>query len=355
MKVVVYLHHPAQFHLFKHVISRLLSHGHEVAVFATKKDVLEDLLKEAKIPYRNFVPRGKKDNKFSTFVSMIRQDLGLFGHCLLHRPDLMIGTSAEIAHVGFILRIPNIFVNEDDVSVVPLVGKVIHPFARHLLAPDVCNTGDPGKTITYRGYHELAYLHPDLFQPDRNIANRYVDSGKRYFLLRFAKLTAHHDTGIRGINASIAGRLIEMLQPHGKIYITSERELEPEFEPYRLPIRSTDMHHVLAFSSIYIGDSQTMAAEAGCLGVPFIRCNDFVGRIGYLKDLEDHYQLGFGIRPSEEDKLYATLQSLLDNTGLQEEWKRRRTHMLSEKIEVASFFTSLIENYPASVNEVTKP
>lgn len=55
------------------------------------------------------------------------------------------------------------------------------------------------------------------------------------------------------------------------------------------------MHHVMAFASLYIGDSQTMAAEAGVLGVPFVRFNDFVGSIGYLRELEDKYELGYGI------------------------------------------------------------
>ena len=49
-----------------------------------------------------------------------------------------------------------------------------------------------------------------------------------------------------------------------------------------MAIDPSDMHQVMAHASLYIGDSQTMAAEAGVLGVPFIRCNDFVGRIGYL-------------------------------------------------------------------------
>ena len=39
----------------------------------------------------------------------------------------------------------------------------------------------------------------------------------------------------------------------------------------------------VAFASLYIGDSQTMAAEAGVLGVPFVRFNDFVGRLGESK------------------------------------------------------------------------
>ena len=354
MKIVVYLHHPAQFHLFKHVIKNLLERNHAVKVFATKKDVLEDLLKEAGIPYTNFVPKGKKDNKLSTAVSMLRQDFGLFKYCLFNRPDLMIGTSAEIAHVGFILGIPNIFVNEDDVSVVPLVGKVIHPFALHLLAPDVCDTGNRTKTISYPSYHELAYLHPDVFVPDKNIAAKYIDTTQTAFLIRFAKLTAHHDTGIKGIDSEIAEQIINILEPHGKVYITSERALEPQFEKYRLAIRSADIHHVMAFSDIYIGDSQTMAAEAGCLGVPFIRCNDFVGRIGYLRDLEDHYRLGFGIRPSDPVKLIHTLKEILNFPNRKQEWASRKNSMLSAKIELSSYITKMIENYPESVLKKTK-
>jgi len=353
MKVVVYLHHPAQFHLFRHVIKRLDNRGHQVTVFATKKDVLEDLLRESGIPYHNFVPGGRKDNKVSTALSILKQDFGLFLHCLRDRPDLMIGTSAEIAHVGFVLRIPNIFVNEDDVTVVPLVGKIIHPFAKFLLSPEVCNTGAPRKTITYKGYHELAYLHPSLFSPSRETASRYVDLNKPYFLIRFAKLTAHHDTGIKGIDASMAEKIIAQLLPHGNVYITSERELESQFEEYRLNIKSSDLHHVMAFCSLYIGDSQTMAAEAGCLGIPFIRCNDFVGRISYLKELEETYGLGYGIRPDNEKLLMTTISKLVQQTDKNTVWATKLERMLHDKIDVATYFTELIENYPESVKNIS--
>jgi predicted glycosyltransferase len=33
---------------------------------------------------------------------------------------------------------------------------------------------------------------------------------------------------------------------------------------------------------LYIGDSQTMAAEAAVLGIPSIRFNSFVGKLVYL-------------------------------------------------------------------------
>ena len=96
--------------------------------------------------------------------------------------------------------------------------------------------------------------------------------------MRFVSLTAHHDAGIKGINTSIAKKIIELLEPYGDIYITSERPLESDFEKYRLAINPLDIHHIMSFSNMLIGDSQTMAAEAGVLGVPYIRFNDFLFR-----------------------------------------------------------------------------
>ena len=127
----------------------------------------------------------------------------------------------------------------------------------------------------------------------------------------------------------------------------------------------------MVFASLYIGDSQTMAAEAGVLGVPFVRFNDFVGRIGYLRELEDVYELGYGIhatplttdspirrndgslQPSGVEELYKRVEALVAMPSEQRRnvWAERRTQMLSDKIDCAKFLTYFIENYPASVEE----
>ncbi|MEE1069231.1 MAG: hypothetical protein U0K81_02010 [Paludibacteraceae bacterium] len=131
------------------------------------------------------------------------------------------------------------------------------------------------------------------------------------------------------------------------------------------------MHHVMAFASLYIGDSQTMAAEAGVLGVPFVRFNDFVGRIGYLRELEDIYELGYGIhatplteespirradgseQPSGVEQLYARVEQLVAMPAEQRRtvFAARREKMLAEKIDCAKFLTWFIENYPASAQQ----
>ena len=120
-----------------------------------------------------------------------------------------------------------------------------------------------------------------------------------------------------------------------------------------------DMHHVMAFASLYIGDSQTMAAEAGVLGVPFVRFNDFVGRIGYLRELEDTYHLGFGIKasaPGSVDQLCSRVEELvsMDSTERRKVFQQRRQQMLEEKIDCAKFLTDFIEQYPQSAEQTRK-
>jgi hypothetical protein len=219
------------------------------------------------------------------------------------------------------------------------------------LSPQVCNNGKwVNKSIKYEGYHELAYLHPNHFTPSRDLVESYFSTVEPYFLIRFAKLTAHHDEGIKGISNTLARKIIQVLSPKGRVYITSERELSPEFEPYRMAINPLDIHHVMSFASLYIGDSQTMAAEAGVLGTPFVRFNDFVGRIGYLAELENKYNLGFGIKPDNPEKLLSVVKDLADTENLRQEFSRRRQKMLDEKIDTARFMTWFIENYPQSVD-----
>lgn len=349
MKLVFHLGHPAHFQLFKNVILQMQAKGHTCYILIKKKDILEDLLKESGLAYVNIMPESKKKSKLGFIWSMLKRDWRMFAFCVAHKPDLLVGTSIEIAHAGTLLGIPSINVEEDDAAVIPLHANFGYRFSSVVFTPRVCNNGKwAKKAVTYEGYHELAYLHPHVFTADKAKVRAYFDPDEPYFLMRFVALTAHHDAGIKGINTEIATKLIQLLQPHGKIYITSERPLEPEFEPYRLKINPLDIHHVMAFSKMLIGDSQTMAAEAGVLGVPYVRFNDFVGRIGYLEELEQVYQLGTGVKPTDREKLYAVVTDYLTDDHLPEKQAQRLQKMLSEKVDLTALMIWYLENYPQS-------
>lgn len=344
MKFLFYLGHPAHFHLFKIIIMQLRNHGHEVRILIKKKDVLEQLLLDSGWEYINILPEGRKDSRFSIALGMLKRDHALWRITRSWRPDLMAGTSSEVAHIGFMRSITSVVVNEDDWDAVPLFSWMVYPYCSRILAPDCCATGRwEEKTIHYAGYHELTYLHPDNFKPDPDRVAHLFCGRTRYFILRFASLNAHHDRGVAGLHTDLVEKIISRLEPYGTIHITSERPLESQFEPYQIRIAPLEMHHALAFADLYIGDSQTMTAEAAVLGTPALRYNDFVGRIGYLKDLESRYQLTFGYRTSQTAELLAKIDELLTLPECKVVFQERRAKMLSEKIEVSAFITNIFE------------
>jgi predicted glycosyltransferase len=349
MKYLFHLGHPAHFHLFKNVIEKLHIANNEVFILIKKKDVLEDLLKSKGFKYFNILPHGRKDNKVSIALGQLKQDWKLFWFCLRNRPNLLIGTSVAISHVGKMLGIPSININEDDADVVPLYAKLAYPWATEILCPKVCSAGIwDNKAMKYESYHELAYLHPNHFEPNERVLEKYNLERKKFFLLRFAKLGAHHDEGIKGISNELAYRLIQKLEHFGQIIISSERPISNNLEKYRMQIIPADMHDILYFTRIFIGDSQTMSAEAGVLGTPFIRFNDFVGKIGYLNELENDYHLGFGVKTKEVDQLFKCLDDILKIPNLEQEFQSRREFMLSKKIDFTAFLFWFISTYPES-------
>lgn len=341
MKVLFQLGHPAHFHLFKNTIADLQRDGHQTFILIRKKDILEDLLKEAGMPYINILPSGKK-----SAITLILRLWRVFLFTLTHHVDVLVGSTPEVAQVAWLLRRRSVVMAEDDASIVPQFIKAVKPFVDNYLSPVSCDNGPlESSTTHYEGFHKLAYLHPNRFTPDPVVVDRYFDHSRPYFLLRFAQLNAYHDVSANahGINDETAMKLIEILSPHGNIYITSERELSSDLEKYRLNINPLDIHHIMAFAALYIGDSQSMAVEAAMLGTPSIRFNDFAGKIGVLEELEKKYQLTIGIPSSNPEQLYNTVKEIINTDNLREVYQARRQQMLEDKIDVATFFTDFIE------------
>ena len=368
MNIGLFLGHPAHFHMLKNAAVRLSNKGHNVQFVIKKKDILISLLENAGYSYT--LIRGDRGNGIVDLIgSVIGMEINMCQFLKQNKIDVLVGSTLSFA-TSALKRIPTIIMGEDDSAVIPRYTYIVYPWATTILTPSVCDNGRwNNKSTKYPSYHELAYLHPNHFTPDCQLVEKYgIDVSTPFFIIRFSSLNAYHDGGIQGINTEIAQRLIDILSPHGQIYITSERELEPQFEPYRIRINPLDMHHVMAFASLYIGDSQTMAAEAGVLGTPFVRFNDFVGRIGYLRELEDVYQLGYGIhatplseestirrndgslQPSGVESLYDAVEKLVAMPAEERRalYASRREKMLSEKIDYAKFLTWFIENYPDS-------
>jgi uncharacterized protein len=351
MNILVYFGHPSQYLFLRQTIKTLTTKGHNTDILIKSKDILENLIINDGFKYHNILPKERKNNKFSIFWSMLKRDFRLYKFVRKKHYDLFIGTDPSLAHIGFLKKVSIITTLEDDSDVIPMIVKTTYPFTSTILTPEVCNVGKyTYKKTGYNGYMKLSYLHPSIFVPDFNKINTVINSP--YVLIRLSKLNAHHDFGISGLNSSLLKSIIAKVETTGrKIIISSEAEIiDPNLKCYTKKINPSDMHHYLYYADMLISDSQSMSVEAAMLGTPSIRYNDFAGKISVLEELESKYALTFGIKTSEQNKLFNKIDELFLILNLKEEFQRRRKKMLADKIDVTAFMIWFIENYPESKN-----
>jgi uncharacterized protein len=346
MKILIDIAHPAHVHLVKNVYKELVSKGHRV--YVTVKDIPSaiELLQRYSIPYLYLGE--KKDSLLGKALLQIAYNLKVWWMVVSKGIDIGFGTSITIPHISRVTKMKSIVFDDDDDDVEPLFVKYGHPFSDVILSP-ACAVRKTNKVIGYNGYHELAYLHPSRFTPDVSVLNEIgLLPGEKYFILRFNAFKAHHDIGIQGLSIENKRKIIELLEKQGKVFITTERNLDDEFLPYQLLLSPEKIHSLIYYATMFVGDSQTMTSEAAVLGTPSIRCNTFVRRISYLEEEEFSYNLTYGFLPTDSEAMFSKIKELLDMPNLKQEWQLRRAIMLEDKIDVTQFFVWFVENYPES-------
>lgn len=346
MNILIDINHPAHVHLLRNVYYLLVQRGHNVIVAVKEIHSAMALLRLYNIPFINI---GKKDDQLGKKgIDQLIYDYRLSRIVHNNGIDIGVGTSINIPHVSKLSRMKSIILDDDDDEVEPLFVKFGHPFADVILSP-VDTPRKSKKTIYVNAYHELSYLHPNRFTPDPSVLkDAGVEEGEPYFILRFNAFKAHHDVGVVGLTIENKRRLVQYLSSKGKVFITTERNIDDEFKPYQLKVSPEKAHSLMYYATMFVGDSQTMTSEAAVLGTPAIRCNTFVGRIHYLEEEEHKYGLTYGFRPENSEAMFQKIDELLSMPNLKEEWQRRRQKLLSEKIDYSAFLTWFIENYPQS-------
>jgi predicted glycosyltransferase len=259
----------------------------------------------------------------------------------LHRKEQFthaFGTSVSIAHLSAVSQVKSYNFCEDDDRVIPLQAQLIYPFTTKIIVPDCLKyTKWKTKRIAVPSYHELAYLHPAHFKPNREIVKSYRIVPGKYVIIRLSALKAHHDIGKKGISGKLLGEIKSLLSSE-RYKIIESHELKKKYQ-----IRPWDIHHVLAHAKMIISDSQTMAAEAMVLGVPSVRINSFVGKISYTEELENVYGLGFGFDPFAEEAIRFRIKELLLIRTTERAWSEKRENMLRRKIDLSRWMVEFFK------------
>jgi len=346
MKILIDINHPAHVHYFKNTIKVLSQRKHKISIVARDRYPTLTLLKSYGFEYLN---RGTGSSSFlGKILYLLKANLIFLKLMRNYKPDLVISFSTPYSHlVAKLLGIPNIAFTDTERAY--MHKYLTFPFVDYILTPSCYKENLGEKHIYFNGFMELSYLHTNYFSPNEKIYNLLnLDYGERYAIVRFVSWEAHHDLGERGFSTAAKMQLIELLKQYMKVYISSESALPKELEDYKLTIPPERMHDVLAFASLYVGESPTMTTESAILGTPGICVSSWACDCGNFSELEN-YKLIKCFHPKDELKALEMLENVLvnDKTGFL--FKKRSEKMLADKIDVTAFMVWFVENYPESV------
>ena len=336
--VVVTIQHPGHVHFFRHAVAELEKRGHEVHVFARESEVVVDLLEAYDLEYELLA--GESTSLFSLAAVQATYETRLLRRAKRLGPDVItaIGGVAA-AHVATALGAKSIVFYDTEHAT--LVTKLAYPFADVVCTPS-CYRGEIGaKQVSYPGYHELAYLHPDRFEPDPSVLEAAgIEPEETLAVVRLSKWGASHDVGQGGFEDPRA--VVSRLEGAGaRVLLTAEGTLPAGLESYRLTTPPERMHDLLAYADVVVGEGATTAAEAAVLGTPSVYVNSL--SLGYTTELEERYGLVFNCNGEDRHaRALETAVSILED-GDQSVWAERRQRLLEERVDVTDVVVRELE------------
>lgn len=345
MKILIDIGHPAHIHYFRNAIQALQQKGHKFLITTRDKEIAIDLLKSYGFSY---ICTGKnKGGILNKVTGMLRNIVAIYRAARKFKPDVFFSFySPFAAQVGWLMRKP--VIGFADTEFAKLSIKLTKPFTTYSFTP-ACFTTELGTNhFRFRGYMETFYLHPRYFTPDEEVLQKLgIDSSTPFFLMRFVSFTAGHDIGETGIDDRSKLLIAEYLSKRGKLFISSEGKLPPQFEQYRLKSAPRDFHHLLAFATLYVGEGITTASECAHLGTPAVLINSL--STGYI---HEEAAMGLLYYLKNADGALEKVKEILETPNAKEIFKERKEVMLRNTIDCTEFLTWLLDTFPGSIGQL---
>jgi predicted glycosyltransferase len=337
MRILAEFSHPAQVHKFKYVFRELMRRGHQVVVLSRDKDVMIPLLDDLAIPH--ICLSRARSGLLGMGLELLQRELLVLWQALRLRPDVVFSAhSVAIAHVGWLLRIPTLV--HEDTEFGTLQQRLYIPFASKVITSVAYTKDWGGRQVRIDSLEPLAYLHPDYFKPDPAVLEKYgLSLATPYAVMRFVAWKAAHDMGHAGPDGDAKARVLRGLHQKGieKVVLTSESGEQLPFPGEVIRPEPPDLHHLMAFSKICVGDGITVANEAAVLGIPSVLWNPL--RAGHTLELARY---GLVRRVSGLEETLRVVDAILADADAGNEWKRRRERFLQEKVDMNEAMISLI-------------
>jgi predicted glycosyltransferase len=270
MKMLVDLNHPVDVNFFKNAI-RLLTKQHDfnIEITVQPRGKLVPIL-QRELPDYHFTPIGMHRKSMAAKVIWITFRFPrFFDHVRRGKYDVVASFGGTlVCHATYILRKPSV-IFDDDIEF-GLGFYPYKPFATRLVMPQQIPVR--GKNIVrYRGFKELAYLHPNHFQPCEHALEEYGIRAEEYVFVReVSKISANYAHMKTGGLADTCSRLRTLGL---KVILSLEdKSLTDLFAPNCIILKEPvgDIYSLMHFARLTISSGDTMARESCLTGTPVI-------------------------------------------------------------------------------------
>ena len=341
MKILFDINHPKDVHLFKKIMSALEKEGHDIKITSKGKDVTNYLLDVYGFEYENLGKHNK--GLFKKIFGLVEKDIIMLKIARSFKPDIFLSLGSPYSpQISALLRKTSIVMTDTEHSIEQYL--LYAPFATEILTPECFQLNLGRKQTRFNGYIELAYLHPNHFEPDPTVLSKVnLSKGEIFSIVRFVSWSASHDIGKAGFSLTEKRLLVETLERYGKVLISSEGSLPKDLKHYATIISPEDIHSLMHYAALYVGEGSTMAMEAALLGTPAVYVSSLAGKLGYILELEMRYELLFSHRKAKNG--IKRCIELLGNNNIKTEWSKKRERLLNEKIDVTQFILEKIYEY----------
>lgn len=349
-KILFVVYHPVDPQVVIPFAKKVVESGGEVFfAIVEKENIIAKIINSHNFQYK--VIGAAKSNLFGKLINSISVCLNLIKLIFKFKPTLVFSPTAPYTSLAMMIFRTPLVCWADTETATTNIKLSLYRINTLLLPDSFTSEINNSKVLRFNGYKEIAYLHPNNFSPDESVLKDLnISISDKIILMRFSALHAMHDIGLKSESLNAEDTILSFIHSiedkySAKVFISvTERDLDSRFDKYKLQIAPEKYTNLLAFCSLYIGEGTTTASEAGVLGVPWINIQRTTR--GYLIDQQENY--GLGCRIDNLNDAFAKADEYLSNPNLRQEWQLKRKELLNDKIDVSSFLSWFISEYPES-------
>jgi len=265
--VIFDIQHYPSVNLYKHTIAALREKNINVQVIMQPRGNLISMFQK-ECPDVPYVLMGKhKKTTLGKMVNLVKRDMALLKYLSKTKFELGLG-SINLAHATRFFGKSSILVT-DDVEY-RLTYYLYKPFATWIIMP-IYIPASGKNLLKYKGFKELAYLHPNHFTPNKEALEPYNLNPYEYVFIREVSSAS---LNYRKLKMGKLSKILNYLKQMDLNILLSieDKSLIYLFKDHCIILKEPvgDIHSLLHFAELTLSSGDSMARESCLVGTPSI-------------------------------------------------------------------------------------